>query len=392
MRPARPPACERVRVRRHEPERVRGARGGQRVAARRPARTHAYSSGSPSRGATSSSSARRGPTGRRSRRRQAGDVRAARAVPRRAALEQRHAAAGRTDDPAVDRADARRAAHDRSERSTGRPPLTTDTFELVPPHSTTIASVSPAGGAPPRRPPRGRSRSEAGPTAEGVDAHRAAVATEDEQRHVESRVRERLLDEGCRPLNDGKDARVDRSADGAHLEAVGAGQVVADAGRKPARLCALRHQELVAGLVDGEGAADRDGGTAGGGERLEGGVHVPWSRPRVTSMKACSVSSECPGASATEPTRVRLRAARRSGCEPIPRTPTRPTSPSSSAFMAWVVENATSATRLRSWPSSARRSRSASTTPSATPPPRARSGRPRARAAGAGRSRRRRPS
>ena len=32
----------------------------------------------------------------------------------------------------------------RSERTTGRPPLTTDTFELVPPHSTTIASASPS--------------------------------------------------------------------------------------------------------------------------------------------------------------------------------------------------------------------------------------------------------
>ena len=39
-------------------------------------------------------------------------------------------------------------------------------------------------------------------------------------------------------------------------------------------MCALRHQELVTGLVDGEGAADRDGGAAGGGERFEGGIHV----------------------------------------------------------------------------------------------------------------------
>ena len=32
----------------------------------------------------------------------------------------------------------------RSERTTGRPRLTTETFELVPPHSTTIASDSPS--------------------------------------------------------------------------------------------------------------------------------------------------------------------------------------------------------------------------------------------------------
>ena len=32
----------------------------------------------------------------------------------------------------------------RSERTTGRPRLTIETFELVPPHSTTIASDSPS--------------------------------------------------------------------------------------------------------------------------------------------------------------------------------------------------------------------------------------------------------
>ena len=134
----------------------------------------------------------------------------------------------------------------RSERTTGRPRLTTETFELVPPHSTTIASARPSW-CKRRRHARGRAGAdrEARPPAEGVDAHRAAVAAEDEQRHVESGVRECLLDEGCRPLDDGKDARVDGGADRAHLEAVGAGQVVADAGREPACLCAARDQELV---------------------------------------------------------------------------------------------------------------------------------------------------
>ena len=47
-----------------------------------------------------------------------------------------------------------------------------------------------------------------------------------------------------------------------------------DAGREPARLCTSRDQQLMAGLVDGEGAADCDRGTAGGNERFEGGVHV----------------------------------------------------------------------------------------------------------------------
>ena len=48
----------------------------------------------------------------------------------------------------------------RSERRTGRPRLTTETFELVPPHSTTIASASPSWckrGRDARR--RARSRS-----------------------------------------------------------------------------------------------------------------------------------------------------------------------------------------------------------------------------------------
>ena len=65
---------------------------------------------------------------------------------------------------------------------------------------------------------------EARAAAERVDAHRAAVAAQDEERYVEARVLERLLDEGCRPLNDRENARVDGGADGAHLEAVGAGR------------------------------------------------------------------------------------------------------------------------------------------------------------------------
>ena len=65
----------------------------------------------------------------------------------------------------------------------------------------------------------------------------------------------------------------DGGADRAHLGAV-AGQVVADAGREPARLRAARDQELVARLVDGKGAADRNRGTAGRGEDLERSVHA----------------------------------------------------------------------------------------------------------------------
>ena len=122
----------------------------------------------------------------------------------------------------------------RSERTTGRPRLTTETFELVPPHSTTIASDEPElvqrGRDAGRRAGADRER---GPPAEGVDAHRAAVAAEHEQRHVEAGLLQRLLDDGGRALDDGQDAGVDGGADGAHLEAVGAGEVVADARRQP---------------------------------------------------------------------------------------------------------------------------------------------------------------
>ena len=77
--------------------------------------------------------------------------------------------------------------------------------------------------------------------------------------------------------------------------------------------------------------------------------------------------SERPGASLTAPMRVRLRARLSSGAAPIPITPTRATSPSSSAFIACVVEYATSCTLSRSSPSSANSSPSASATPCATP-------------------------
>ena len=120
----------------------------------------------------------------------------------------------------------------RSERTTGRPRLTTETFELVPPHSTTIASESPSWCSAAATPAAGPGADrEAGPAAEGVDAHGAAVAAEHEQRHVEAGVLQRLLDDGGRALDDGEDARVHGGADGAHLEAVRAGEVVADAGR-----------------------------------------------------------------------------------------------------------------------------------------------------------------
>ena len=84
----------------------------------------------------------------------------------------------------------------RSERTTGRPRLTIETFELVPPHSTTIASDSrelvQRRRDARRRPGADRER---GPRAERLGAHGAAVAAEHEQRHVEAGLLQRLLDD-----------------------------------------------------------------------------------------------------------------------------------------------------------------------------------------------------
>jgi len=91
------------------------------------------------------------------------------------------------------------------------------------------------------------------------------------------------------------------------------------------------------------------------------------SRPRVASRKACSVCRTRPGASLRSPTCVRLRARRSSGSTPMPITPTRATSPSRSAFIACVVEYATSSTRPRSSPRSSSSARSTAATPSVTP-------------------------
>ena len=77
--------------------------------------------------------------------------------------------------------------------------------------------------------------------------------------------------------------------------------------------------------------------------------------------------SERPGASAISPTCVRRRATRRSGAAPIPMTPTVATSPSRRAFIAWVVEKATSAIAARSSPRSSSSRPRASTTPWVTP-------------------------
>ena len=147
-----------------------------------------------------------------------------------------------------------------------------------------------------------------------------------------------------RALDDGEDAGVDRGADRARLEAVGAGQLVAGAGgqararaREPRRSVSCSGSSTEKAPLTATAAQPAAG---------RGGRAPRRRRPRraraVASRNTCSVSSERPGASAMLPTRVRLRASRRSGALPMPITPTRRTSPSSRAFIACVVENATS--------------------------------------------------
>ncbi len=154
---------------------------------------------------------------------QAGHVRTPRPDRRElAALEPRHAPPGGADDPAVDRADARRPAH-HAKRPQHRPPAldhrdvgaraaALDHDPVVDPEL--VQRGGDAGGRP------GADR-ERRPPPELVGAHRAAVAAEDEERHVEPGPFERRRDEARRALDDGEDARVDRRAHRPRFEAVG---------------------------------------------------------------------------------------------------------------------------------------------------------------------------
>ena len=106
------------------------------------------------------------------------------------------------------------------------------------------------------------------------DAHRPAVAAQHEQRHAEVGPRERLLDVRRRPFDDGEDARVDRGADRARLEAVGAAQLVARAHRQPTRARTLGDRLLERRVVDRERAAHGDRRAPGASQPLERGVEV----------------------------------------------------------------------------------------------------------------------
>ena len=249
----------------------------------------------------------------------------------------------------------------RSERRTVRPRLTTETLELVPPHSRTIpsetpswcsAAATPAAGPEPtvkRRAAAGRPR---GPSRRRRRAGRAA-----ERRCPASRSACSTTPGGA--LHHRQDRGVDRGADGARLEPVGAAELVAGARRQAARRArARRRARSCLGRVDREGAADRRSPCSRAPQRRSSAASTVSAsqdrRSRRGRRARCAARARARARSRRRA--VRLRAGRRSGAAPMPTTPTRATSPSSSAFIACVVEKATSSTRWRSGPSARRAS------------------------------------
>ena len=245
--------------------------------------------------------------------RKARDVGAARADLRDAsASEQRHAAARGADDPAVDGANARgtshhaerthdgtAAAHDRDVRARA---AALDHDRVAEPELVQRRRDSGRGAGADR---------EGRPFAEGVDAHRAAVAAQHEERHVDARVGQGAPYDAGRALDDRQDAGVDCGADRARLEPVGAAQLVAGAGGEARVAHAGGREVLVLRVVDRQRAAHRDRRAAGGGERGHGrlDVHPPEAAGRVHECvlrleppagRERNVADPCPLAGAAE--------------------------------------------------------------------------------------------
>ena len=347
-----------------EAERVRGARRGERVAAAVGRRDDGVLLGvAVARRDELELGAVEVARGRRSRRRAARRrARCAGRPPRSCGARARPSEppAAPTTHESTERIDVGRPMT-RSVRRTVRPPLTTLTFELVPPHSRTMPSVreswcsaaaTPAAGPEPivnDGAARKASRLIAPPsprrTSSGTSmpASRRTPSTTRAVRSTTGRID---------AFTAAETVRVSRPY-------VPVSSWPAQTGRPRSRARA-GDDALVLGRVDRERAADGERRAAGGLEagRARRRSRVG-SRPRVASRKACSVCRTRPGASLRSPTCVRLRARRSSGSTPMPITPTRATSPSSSAFIACVVEYATSSTRSRSSSRSSSSARSA---------------------------------
>ena len=146
-----------------------------------------------------------------------------------------------------------------SVRSTVRPPSTTETFEDVPPHSSTIAVgqlelVQRGGDARPPGPAPTGATARAG-TPRGSSRRRRRAARAAARRCRPARAPPRTI--ARRALHQRQDRGVDRGADGAQLEPVGAGQLVARARRQAALARALGDEPLRLRRVDRERALRR---------------------------------------------------------------------------------------------------------------------------------------
>ncbi len=192
-----------------------------------------------------------------------------------AATQARHAAPGGADHPAVDRPDRGRSAH-HPDRAQDGPPLlhhgdiragaaTLENDRVGDPEL--MQGRRDTGGRP------GADR-EGRPAAEGLDAHRTAVATQNEQRCADARRLESGLDDTRGRFDDRQHGGVDRGADRARLEPIGARELVPAAGRHAQLAGRGGNRQLLFGIVHGVGPADRDRLTTARGETLERGTHV----------------------------------------------------------------------------------------------------------------------
>ena len=205
-----------------------------------------------------------------------------------AALQPREASAGGADDPAVDRADAGRPPH-HPKRPQHRPAVLHDG------HVRARAAALDHDRVANRELVQGRGDAGCRPGADGErrpapelrDAHRPAVAAQHEQRHTEVGPGERRFDVRRRAFDDGEDARVDRGADRARLEAVGPAQLMAGAHGQPTRARTRGDRLLERRVVDCERAAHGDRRAPGAGQPFERRVEVAvrrWCRaPRARS-------------------------------------------------------------------------------------------------------------
>ncbi len=174
--------------------------------------------------------------------RQPGDVRAARAgLLDLAAADAAERAARRAHDPRVDRPDRRRAAHD-AQRPQDRPAALDDAHVRARPAALEDDAVGERELVQRRRDAGGRAGAdrERRRRAERLEAHGAAVAAQDEQRHVDAGIAQDALDDARGPLDDREDRRVHRRRDRPGLEAVRAGELVARAHGQPALAGARR--------------------------------------------------------------------------------------------------------------------------------------------------------